>query len=198
MKYRFTKVLILKPQANLLVLINDHLPNFNWKSVSLKKQDLTAYVLPDFKDESDMLTNLESYYLKIFRNELAKIIGFKNSLKLKVSFFDFLSCFKFEWNNSFKIVYVGFLKRIAIRQKIFKINLGFDNIHTLEDFSNAFAKACVNEKILSIKDLNAFGATQRLLIKLRCLSNNIERPLKHNFNWHWLSHARDPGFFNLR
>lgn len=195
MKYRFTKVLILKPQANLLVLINDHLPNFNWKSVALKKQNLTAYVLPDFKDEGDMLTSLESFYLKIFRNELAKIIGFKNSLKLKVSFFDFLSCFKFELNDSFKIVSIGFLKRIGIRQKIFKINPRLDNIQTLEDFINAYAEEILNEKILYIKDLNAFRTTQRLLLKIRCIFNNIERPLKHNFNWHWLSHARDPGFF---
>lgn len=194
MKYSFTKVLILRPQAKLLFLINNQLPDFDWKLVAKQKPNLTAYVIPDFTNDVGMLISLESNYLKIFQNELMQIIGLKNAKSLKLSFFDFLNCFKFEWHNDVKVIRSKFSKKVCIQSQSISMRLSSKKIKTLEDICGVFDGVNAKWQLLPIKDLTCQSFYKQMIIKFKIISNNTGQQLKHSCNWHWLSHARDPGF----
>lgn len=194
MKYSFTKVLILRPQAKLLVLINNQLPDFDWQLATTKSQDLTAYLLPDFKNDGDMLIKLELNFLRIFHNELAKIIGTKNISNLSLSFFDFLSCFKFEWHDDAKFVYRKFSKKVRVSPKYSSMSLNLQKVKTIEDLCGELDGVKTNSHIIPLKDLTGENFWGQLVVKFQCTIKKITQQLKHSCNWHWLSHARDPGF----
>ncbi len=189
MKYSFTKALILRPQAKLLVLINSQLPDFDWRSVAKEIQDLTAYILPDFKDDIEMLVNLEDSYLKIFKHELAKMVGSKNSKKLSLTFFDFLNCFKFEWHDDAKLLHGKLLKRVCVKQKNIAVSAKIKNVKTLNDICNLLDEINNNLQIIPVKNLSRQNLYLQIVKKLKRLGNYIIQQLKHSCNWHLLSHA---------
>lgn len=189
MKYSFTKVLILRPQARLLVLINDQLKNLNWCSVSRKKQALTAYIVPDIGDDFSMLMNLETHYLKIFRNELAKIVGQKNSKKLKVTFFDFLNCFKFEWVADTKSVSGKFIKKFYLRRQ--NVFLSIKDL-SVGDICRILDETDVTEEVLTVTDLSRRKPGANLLKKLKDTAGKILQKLKTTYCWHCIGHVSAP------
>lgn len=156
MKYSFTKALILKPQASLLVFIHNQLPNFNWKQVKIKKLQNTAYIIPDFNDEVEMLFNLQAVYIKIFRNELEKLVGSKLTKKINLSFVDFLNCFKFDYNQDLKFFKTKIFKKICIKQKNLDIFLNFQQLKTtnLEEICEILAELNSEKQIILVKDLS--------------------------------------------
>jgi len=194
MKYSFTKVLILRPQARLLLLINNQIPDFNWRLATSKYQDLTAYLLPYFKNDVDMLSVLELNFLRIFQNELRKIIGLKNIEKLSLTFFDFLICFKFEWHDEAKFVYRNFSKKVCISQKNLVISVNLKKIKTIGDLCDVLYVANANLQIIPIKDLTVENFWRQMTVKIQFAAYKIKQQVKHSCHWHWLSHARDPRF----
>ncbi|OGV28946.1 MAG: hypothetical protein A3E88_02625 [Legionellales bacterium RIFCSPHIGHO2_12_FULL_35_11] len=125
MKYKESKVLLLKPAGKFISFIQFNFPNLNWNGLDAQF-DQTAYILPESSDDDGLILEMEKFYSEIFQNELEKIIGNKLAKKVKTTFFDFLSCFKFEIHEDITI----FGKNGFLKPKLVKVNFS-KNISSL-------------------------------------------------------------------
>ena len=104
MRNKELNVVTLKPTIQLLAFIDANITNVNWSKIACKKCIDNAYILKDVIDEDSLIDALEKIYVYIFRYELKKLVGPKKAKKAQVSFYDFLSCFKFEVHSHKSII----------------------------------------------------------------------------------------------
>lgn len=168
MKYSFTRVLVLKPQVNLLTFIHSQLPDLDWKVVANTNSESTAYHIGDPEDDDELWSALENNYAKIFEQELIKLIGIESSRKLQLSLIDFLSCFKFEWHNDVRVVATGIFKTIkyaTIVQDDIDLTIAENTTVCLQDICEALEKLNFkHELILPVTDMVKLSVTQKLLL----------------------------------
>lgn len=168
MKYGFTKVLVLKPQVKLLVLINSQLPSLDWQKVANSNSDLTAYQIGDPSDDDELWNIFTANYQQIFQQELAKLIDSDTAKQLKLSLFDFLSCFKFEWHDDAQIISKGIFKTTklaVIKQEQFDVKIPNNKSVCLADICEALEKYDLqSEQILPVIDMVKLSFTQKFLL----------------------------------
>ena len=168
MKYSFTRVLVVKPQVNLLTFIHSQLPDLDWKAVANTNAESTAYHIGDPEDNDGLWSALEEHYAQIFEQELIKLIGVESSRKLQLSFIDFLSCFKFEWHEDVKVVATGVFKTIkqaTIIQDDIDLTIAENTKVCLQDICEALEKSSFkHELILPVSDMVKLSVTQKLLL----------------------------------
>lgn len=168
MKYGFTKVLVLKPQVKLLVLINSQLPSLDWQKVANSNFDLTAYHIGDVSDDDGLWSALTANHQQIFQQELAKLIGSDTAKQLKLSLLDFLSCFKFEWHDDAQIISKGIFKttkQAVIKQDEFDVKISKNKYVCLADICEALEKSDLqSEQILPVIHMVKLTFTQKFLL----------------------------------
>lgn len=168
MKYSFTRVLVLKPQVNLLTFIHSQLPELDWKAVANTNSEATAYHIGDPEDDDELWSALEHNYAQIFEQELIKLIGFESSRQLELSFIDFLSCFKFEWHKDVKVVATGIFKTIkqaTIIQEDIDLTIAENATVCLQDICESLENLNFkHELVLSVSDMVKLSVTQKLLL----------------------------------
>jgi hypothetical protein len=97
MQLKAREVILLKPTPAFLAFLSGILPKSICPDLKLLQTDTTAYTLPLQTSDEALLDVLEVNFLRMFRHEIKRWLGEDEIFQeIKVSFLDFLCCFKFE------------------------------------------------------------------------------------------------------
>lgn len=99
MQQRQREVLFLRPTPAFLSFLKAQLPQATLPELDIIQTDLTAYTLPVYSSEDELLDVIEANSPYMFRYEVERWFGLGNARYLNISFFDFLCCFKFELHS---------------------------------------------------------------------------------------------------
>jgi hypothetical protein len=173
-------VVTLKPTIRLLAFIDANISNVKWSNISSKKGLDNAYVLKDVIDEDSLIDELEKIYPYIFRYELRKIVGGKKLRKVSISFYDFISCFKFEVHPQKSIIN----KVNESRKKATFIKLNSVDIRALKNNTLNLMDICDEIKLLNLsfeQEINLKKLSR--IVKLKLLFKRLNKiSLKGFFN----------------
>lgn len=90
------EIMILKPSPVFLSFIHSQLPEITLPEFRLLQTDNTGYIFHKQDSEEAILDEIERQYLKIFQYEIRRWLGGQVRQDIRVSFLDFLCCFKFD------------------------------------------------------------------------------------------------------
>ncbi|KTC78976.1 hypothetical protein [Legionella cherrii] len=99
MRHSQHEIAVLKPTAVFLSFLTSQLPETKLPDLRLLQIDNTAYVLQKQNSDDATLNEIEKYFSKMFRHEIARWLGDKARHAIETNFLDFLCCFKFELHN---------------------------------------------------------------------------------------------------
>ena len=90
------EIIVLKPSPTFLSFIASQLPHLTLPEYRMLQTDNTGYVLQQQGSDEELLDEIERQYPKIFKYEIQRWLGLQIEQDIKVSFLDFLCCFKFD------------------------------------------------------------------------------------------------------
>lgn len=99
MRRKSYEIVVLKPTAVFLSFLAAQLPALKLPELRLLQIDNTAYVIPKQDSDEATLGEIEKYFPKMFRHEIARWLGDTVRSDMETNFLDFLCCFKFELHN---------------------------------------------------------------------------------------------------
>lgn len=99
MQQKQREVLFLRPTPAFLSFLREQLPQAKLLELEALQTDLTAYSLPVYSSEDELLNIIETHFPYMFRYEVERWFGLGSALLMKTSFLDFLCCFKFELHS---------------------------------------------------------------------------------------------------
>lgn len=99
MQRREWDIIILKPSPVFLSFLASQVPDVELPSLALLQTDATAYLLKKQQSDEATLDEIEKHYPKMFQQEVSRWLGDDVASSLRVTFLDFLCCFKFEMHS---------------------------------------------------------------------------------------------------
>lgn len=104
------EILVLKPTPAFLNYLQTQFPQAILPEFRLLQTDNTGYLFRRHGSDEELLDEIESKYVKMFKHEIKRWLGENQiSQDVQASFLDFLCCFKFEMHSHILLMEDSFL-----------------------------------------------------------------------------------------